>query len=83
MASVATTVASGGLSAAITTVVVTEAKRLGFDIGPEEAAALGAIFGAALHYATRWLPKEISASAPAGLPAAPAEQPLAAPLPQN
>ena len=58
MADVSTTIAAGGLSAAITTLVVGVAAHFGAVIGADEAAALGTIIGSGLHYATRWLPPE-------------------------
>lgn len=52
------TMAAGGLSAALVTIIVTEAARWGVTISGDEAAAFGIILATALHYAARWLPAE-------------------------
>lgn len=65
MANISTTMASGGLAAAVTVIIITEFQRYGVTIDADEAAAIGTVLGTALHYATRWLPKDPVQPAPA------------------
>ena len=52
------TLAAGGLSAALTVIVISELTRWGITISGDEAAAAGTVLASALHYAARWLPPE-------------------------
>ncbi|MTK63035.1 MAG: hypothetical protein F8N15_00440 [Methanobacterium sp.] len=70
MASVTTTLASGGLAGAMTVIAVTELQRVGVTIGADEAAAIGVVVASLLHYVVRWLPAEKTAP-PADNPQAP------------
>lgn len=57
MADIKTTIASGGISAAVTIIVVSELSRWGVTVGAEEAAAFGTVLATVLHYVSQFLPQ--------------------------